>query len=225
MAKAAFIAESPRRAPAPRVRAAGCRVWDADGEARIDFDMGGGSVVLGHAQLVVEAAVTDPPSDAEEAAAEALLSMLPAAQAVRFTAAESQALPAAIAAARKVTGRQRVLACALPTGPFGEPDDLAAVVVDPLGVGACELRAARELADASGALLIFDEGVSAFRTHETGAEGLSGVSPDMSVHGAALANGRPLGAVAGRKPLIAALDDADLPAPLPASLAAAAATL
>ncbi|HEX6866373.1 MAG TPA: aminotransferase class III-fold pyridoxal phosphate-dependent enzyme [Caulobacteraceae bacterium] len=225
MAKAAFIAESPPRARAERVRSLGCRVWDADGEARIDFDMGGGAIVLGHAHLVVEAAVADVPSDAEEAAADALVSLLPAAEAVRFSAAESQALPAAIAAARRVTGRRRVLACSPPNGPFGDTDDLAAVVIDPLGVDPTDLTAARELADAAGALLIFDEGASGFRVHANGAQGMGGVLPDLSVHGAAIANGRPLGAVAGRASLVSELDDEDLPPARPQSLAAAAATL
>lgn len=225
MAKAAFIAESPLRARAERVRSLGCRVWDADGEARIDFDMGGGSILLGHAHLVVEAAVADVPCDAVEAAADALISLLPSAEAVRFTAAESQALPAAIATARRITGKSRVLACSPPAGPFEETEDLAAVVIDPLGVAPGDLAAARALADAAGALLIFDEGASAFRVHENGAQGMSGVAPDLSIHGAALANGRPLGAVAGRASLIVDLDDEDLPAPCPRSLAAAAATL
>lgn len=225
MAKAAFIAESPRRAHAGRARSLGCRVWDADGEPRIDFDMGGGSIVLGHAHLVVEAAVADVPCDAEEAAADALISLLPSAEAVRFTAAESQALPAAIAAARRVTGHRRVLACAPPSGPFDETEDLAAVVVDPLGADPLDLTAARALADAAGALLIFDEGASAFRVHENGAQGMSGVTPDLSVHGAALANGRSLGAIAGCAHLVAELDGEDLAAPRPQSLAAAAATL
>ena len=225
MANAAFITESPRRAGGRRTRALGCRVWDADGEARIDFDMGGGAIVLGHAHLVVEAAVADVPCDAEDAAAASLISLLPAAEAVRFTAAESQALPAAIAAARKVTGRRRVLACSPPSGPFGETYDLAAVVIDPLGADPTDLTNARELADAAGAVLIFDEGASAFRVHEHGAQGMSGVSPDLSVHGASLANGRPLGAVAGGKVLIEALDENDLPSACPKSLAAAAATL
>jgi glutamate-1-semialdehyde 2,1-aminomutase len=225
MAKAAFIADSPRRARAQRVRALGCRVWDAEGEARLDFDMGGGSIVLGHAHLVVEAAVADVPCDAEEAASEALISLLPGAEAVRFTAAESQALPAAIAAARRVTGRRRVLACSPPAGPFGEAQDLAAVVIDPLGADPADLIAARDLADASGALLIFDEGASAFRVHENGAQGMSGILPDLSVHGASLANGRPLGAIAGRAGLVAELDENDLPPAWPESLAAAAATL
>lgn len=225
MAKAAFIAESPPRARAERPRSLGCRVWDADGEARIDFDMGGGSIVLGHAHLVVEAAVADIPCDAQDAAADALISLLPAAEAVRFTAAESQALPAAIAAARRVTGKRRVLACSPPAGPFGDTEDLAAVVVDPLGADPLDLAGARALADACGALLIFDEGASAFRVHENGAQGMGGVLPDLSVHGAALANGRSLGAVAGRASLIVELDDEDLAPARPQSLAAAAATL
>jgi len=224
MAEAAFIAESARPAPRPRVRALGCRVWDDEDCARIDFDMGGGAIVLGHAQLVVEAAVADPPCDAADVAAEALMSLLPGAEAVRFTAAESQALPAAIAAARKITGRQRVLACSAP-GPFGDADDLAAVVVDPLGATPTQLAAARELADGAGALLIFDEGASAFRVHEHGAQGIGGVLPDLSAHGAALANGRPLGAVAGKASLVKDLDDDDLPPPRADALAAAAATL
>jgi glutamate-1-semialdehyde 2,1-aminomutase len=225
MASAAFITEHPRRAGRQRVRALGCRVWDSLGEARIDFDMGGGAVVLGHAHLVVEAAVADPPSDAQAAAAEALTFLSPGAQAVRFTAEESHGLPAAIAAVRRVTGRRRVLACVPPTGPFGDTQDLAAVVIDPLGASPEHLMNARRLADAAGAALIFDEGVSSFRVHAHGAQGMSGVTPDLSVHGCALANGRPIGAVAGRAELVAALDEYDLPAARTDSLAAAAATL
>ncbi|HEX6860354.1 MAG TPA: hypothetical protein VF138_09200 [Caulobacteraceae bacterium] len=207
-----------------RARALGCRVWELDGSARVDFDMGGGAVLLGHAHLVVEAAVADIPSDAEDAAADALSFLSPAAVCVRFTAEESQGLPAAIAAARKVTGRRRVLASAGGT-PLADADDLAAVVVDPLGADPADLAHARSLADASGAVLIFDEGVSSFRVDEHGAQGLSGVIPDLCIHGTAIANGRPIGAVAGRPDLIAAIDEHDLAAPRPASLAAAAATL
>jgi glutamate-1-semialdehyde 2,1-aminomutase len=225
MGEPAFIAESPRRARPERVRSLGCRVWDSDGEARIDFDMGGGAVVLGHAHLVVEAAVADVPSDAVHAAAEALAFLAPHAEAVRFTAAESQGLPAAIAAARRVTGKRRVLACAPLGAPLGDADDLAAVVVDPLGADPAELAAARHLADAAGAVLVFDEGVSGFRVHEHGAPGLTGVAPDISIHGASIANGRPIGAIAGKAALLEALDDDDLPAARPQSLAAAAATL
>ena len=224
MAKAAFIAEPIRRTSPARVRALGCRVWDATGEARIDFDMGGGAVLLGHAHLLVEAAVADIAPDVEQAAADGLTG-LSGHEAVRFTAEESQALPAAIAAVRRVTGRRRVVACLPMSGPIAETDDLAAVVIDPLGAEPQELADARALADVTGAALIFDEGVSAFRVHEHGASGLSGVTPDLSIHGAALANGRPIGAVAGRAELVTAVDENDLAPARPDSLAAAAATL
>lgn len=221
---AAFIAEPPRRAQPGRVRSLGCRVWDAAGETRIDFDMGGGAVLLGHAHLLVEAAVADIAPDVEQSAAYGLMGMSDA-EAVRFTAEEAQALPAAIGAVRKVTGRRRVLACTPALGGISETDDLAAVVIDPLGADPRELASARELADATGAALIFDEGVSAFRVHERGATGLSGIAPDLAIHGAAIANGRPIGAIAGHADLIRALDEDDL-APVRAdSLAAAAATL
>lgn len=224
MGHAAFIAEPPRRAQPGRVRALGCRVWDAAGEARIDFDMGGGAVLLGHAHLLVEAAVADIAPDVEEAAAEELKALAQA-EAVCFTAEESQALPAAIAAVRRVSGRGRVLACLPASAPIAETDDLAAIVIDPLGAEPNDLAAARELADATGAALIFDEGVSAFRVHEHGTRGLTGVIPDLTIHGAAIANGRPIGAVAGRADLVAAIDEHDLAPARPDSLAAAFATL
>ncbi len=223
MGSAAFIT---RMSPAPRrerVRAQGCRVWDAEGEARIDFDMGGGAVILGHAHPAVEAAVAEG-GLGEAQAAEALFELSPGLSAVRFTAEESQALPAAVAAARRATGRRRVMAFAPPGGAV-DLADLAAVVVDPLGADPAALHDARRLADAAGAVLIFDEGASSFRVHAQGARGFSGVAPDLAVHGAAIANGRPIGAIAGRASLLAALDDDDLPSPRPASVAAAAATL
>lgn len=224
MGSAAFITEPLPAARLSRLRAEGCRVWDAEGQARLDFDMGGGAVILGHAHPVVESLVAEASPGHAQDAARALAELCPIAQAIRFTAEESQALPAAVAAARRLTGRRRIMACA-PAHPVSDIADLAAVVVDPLGADPADLRAARDLADAAGAVLIFDEGVSAFRVHERGAQGLSGVEPDLAVYGAAIANGRPLGAIAGRRDLMAALDEADLPAARPQSLAAAAATL
>ena len=44
----------------------------------------------------------------------------------------------------------------------------------------------------SSTVLVFDEGLSGFRVHERGVQGLSGVTPDLSVFGAQLANGRAL---------------------------------
>lgn len=223
MGTPAFIAEKPPLHRPVRVRAQGCRLWHSDGQVRIDFDMAGGAVLLGHEHPRVEAAVAEGAANADHTA-EALAALIPSAEAVRFCAEEAQALPAALDGARKATGRRRV-AVWRADGPFGDVDDLAALVVDPLGVDPADLACARRTADAAGAVLVFDEGASAFRIDAHGAQGLSGVAPDLSVFGAAIANGRPLGAVAGRADLIRALDPDDLPDPAAASLAAAAATL
>ncbi|MFA7263972.1 MAG: hypothetical protein WC068_13205 [Caulobacter sp.] len=224
MGRVAFIPSPPAPKGGPRLRALGCRLWDDGGDERIDFDMAGGSALLGHAHPVVEAAVAAGAPVEDEVRA-ALASLLPTPAAVRFCAEESQALPAAIDAARRVTGRRRAAVWDVGAGAYGGLDDLAAIVIDPLGAPPANLAAVRHAADAAGAVLIFDEGVSAFRVHEAGAQGLSGVTPDLAVFGSALANGRSIGAVAGRTDLILALDPEDLPAPSTPSLAAAGATL
>lgn len=223
MGTPAFIVEKPPLRRPVRVRAQGCRLWDSEGAVRIDFDMAGGAVLLGHGHPRVEAAAAEAAAD-EDRVAGALKALLPCAEAVRFCAEESQALPAALDGARRATGRRRV-AVWRADGPFGGVDDLAALVVDPLGADPADLACARRTADAAGAVLVFDEGVSSFRIDAHGAQGLSGVKPDLAVFGAAIANGRSLGAVAGRADLIRSMDSEDLPAPQPCSLAAAAATL
>lgn len=224
MGRAAFIASPPAPRGGPRLRAQGCRLWDADGAERLDFDMAGAAALLGHAHPVVEAAVAAGVATAHDAAA-ALSTLLPRAPRVRFTADEAQALPAAIDAARRATGRRRAAVWESGAGIFGGVADAAAIVVDPLGVSPAELARARADADACGAVLVFDEGLSGFRVHERGVQGLSGVTPDLSVFGAQLANGRALGAVAGAPELIDAIDDEDLAPPRPDALCAAAATL
>ena len=225
MAAAAFIAATSTPCAPTARRAEGARVWDSDGVARLDYDMGGGSIILGHAFGPVEAAVAAAAPDATERAAGALIDLLPCAQAARFTAEEAQALPAAIAAARVITGRRRALVWGPGSALLADTTDMAALVLDPLGVPRAQLQAARRLADDAGALLIFDEGVCGLRVHDRGAQGLNGILPDLAVHGAGIANGRPIGAIAGPRHLIAALDEDDLPEARPASLAAAAATL
>jgi glutamate-1-semialdehyde 2,1-aminomutase len=221
---AAFIADPLPRRSLARPTASGCRLIDDTGHARVDFDMCGGAVLLGHAHPAVEAAVAGSAPDAARVAA-VLSALLPRKPAVAFCAEEGQALPAAVAAARRQTGRRRVAVWTPGEGAHAGDDDLAALLVDPLGMTPAQLRKARKAADAAGAVLIFDEGASGFRVHARGAQGLTGVRPDLAVFGAGIANGRPIGAIAGAKALIGALDPEDLPAPRGDSLAAAFATL
>jgi glutamate-1-semialdehyde 2,1-aminomutase len=87
--------------------------------------------------------------------------------------------------------------------------ELAAIVVEPvagnMGVVPPEpgfLEALRALADASGALLVFDEVITGFRVARGGAQELYGVRPDLSVLGKIAGGGLPLAAFGGRAELM-----------------------
>jgi glutamate-1-semialdehyde 2,1-aminomutase len=86
---------------------------------------------------------------------------------------------------------------------YGE--GLACVIVEPvagnMGVVPPDpgfLEGLRELCDASGALLVFDEVISGFRVARGGAQELYGVRPDLTVLGKIVGGGLPLAAFGGR---------------------------
>jgi glutamate-1-semialdehyde aminotransferase len=88
------------------------------------------------------------------------------------------------------------------------PGEVAAIILTPIGHEFDRqieppqpgfLAAVRRLADAHGAVLIFDEVRTGFRVHPGGAQGLYGVTPDLTALGKALANGYPITAVVGRR--------------------------
>ena len=79
---------------------------------------------------------------------------------------------------------------------------VAAVVMEPVNMQLPSrgyLEGVRRLASAKGALLVFDELVTAFRLAPGGAQEFFGVEPDIVCLGKAMANGMPLSAVAGRR--------------------------
>ena len=82
---------------------------------------------------------------------------------------------------------------------------LAAIIIEPIveQLPSPEwLEKARELCDANGAVLIFDETKTGFRIAPGGYQELCGVTPDIATFGKALANGFPLAAVVGREALM-----------------------
>ena len=60
------------------------------------------------------------------------------------------------------------------------------------------LQGARELCDAHGALLVFDEIITGFRRSLAGAQGHYGVTPDLATFGKAIGGGAPV--ERGRRP-------------------------
>lgn len=61
------------------------------------------------------------------------------------------------------------------------------------------LESLRKLADEHGFLLVFDEVKTGFRHALGGYQSISGVIPDLSTFGKAVANGYPIGVIAGKK--------------------------
>lgn len=64
------------------------------------------------------------------------------------------------------------------------------------------LRGLRELCTRHGVVLVFDEMITGFRWSESGAQGLYGVTPDLSTFGKALGNGFAVSALGGRRDLM-----------------------
>jgi glutamate-1-semialdehyde 2,1-aminomutase len=86
---------------------------------------------------------------------------------------------------------------------YGE--GLAAIIVEPVAgnMGVVPpregfLETLRKLADASGALLIFDEVITGFRVARGGAQERFGVKPDLTILGKIVGGGLPLAAFGGR---------------------------
>ncbi len=61
------------------------------------------------------------------------------------------------------------------------------------------LEGLRELCDEHGALLIFDEVMTGFRVALGGAQGLYGITPDLTTLGKVIGGGMPVGAFGGRR--------------------------
>ncbi len=92
-------------------------------------------------------------------------------------------------------------------GALEQADDLAAVILEPVARGAIEgtpefLAAVREVTARRGIVLIFDEVVAWPRVGLAGAQGLYGVTPDLTALGKAIGGGLPLSALVGRRDLM-----------------------
>jgi glutamate-1-semialdehyde 2,1-aminomutase len=99
-------------------RAAGCRIWDADGTEYIDYLLGQGPNVLGYAPPRVVEKVLAAQRDGviyaathgrEIEAAERVLTVLGWAETMRFGSSSTELVQAALRMARAATGRTRII--------------------------------------------------------------------------------------------------------------------
>src|SRR5699024_8364875 len=84
-------------------------------------------------------------------------------------------------------------------------DELAGVLVEPIvgNIGIVEphegfLETVHTIAEEKGALVIYDEVITAFRFHYGGAQDLLGFNPDLTALGKVIGGGLPIGAYGGK---------------------------
>src|SRR5205823_12634168 len=89
------------------------------------------------------------------------------------------------------------------------PDTIAGVIVEPVAGNmnliapqAGFLQGLRELCDQYRAVLIFDEVMTGFRVHLRGAQGLYGITPDLTTLGKVIGGGMPVGAFGGKRAIM-----------------------
>jgi glutamate-1-semialdehyde 2,1-aminomutase len=99
-------------------RGKGCRVWDADDNEFIDYRLGWGPIILGHADERVNQAVREvieqgtlfaATTELEVEVAEKLVAMIPGLEMLRFTNTGTEATMHALRVARAYTGREKFI--------------------------------------------------------------------------------------------------------------------
>ncbi len=94
------------------------------------------------------------------------------------------------------------------------PDEICAILLEPICINGggffpdeSYLLSLRGICDRHGIILIYDEIITGFRVHSGGAQGLYGVTPDLSTFGKAISCGiTPVSVLAGRFELMGLID-------------------
>jgi len=225
-------------------KGAGAWVYDGEDNAFIDYPLGLGAILLGHAYPEVSVAITRQackgltftlPSDLETQLAEKLNKIIPCAEKVRFLKTGSDATTAAVRIARSYTKKMGIAYCGyhgwhdwftantpknngIPkfTAELAykfeynnldslhkilDTNDVGVVILEPYIYEAPKnhfLQKVIRLSHEHGALVIFDEVVTGFRTKGFSAQKMFRVTPDLACFGKAMANGMPISVVCGK---------------------------
>jgi glutamate-1-semialdehyde 2,1-aminomutase len=99
------------------VKGEGCRIFDVDGNVRLDFYNNATSLIFGHAYPPVVAAISDQaakgtafaiPTEPEMELAKLLVANIPSVEKIRFTNSGTEGVLFAVRAARTFTGREKI---------------------------------------------------------------------------------------------------------------------
>lgn len=120
---------------------------------------------------------------------------------------DSPGVPESVAAHTLTVPYNDVDAVKLAFERYGE--EIAAIIVEPIAgnMGVVPplpgfLEALRELTKSYGSLLIFDEVMTGFRVHRNCAQGLYGITPDLTCLGKVIGGGLPVGAYGGKREIM-----------------------
>jgi glutamate-1-semialdehyde 2,1-aminomutase len=123
------------------VKGDGCRIYDLDGNVRLDFYNNATSLIFGHAYPPVVAAISDQaakgtafaiPTEPEVELARLLVTRLPSVEGMRFTNSGTEGILFAIRAARVFTGREKI--AKLEGGYHGTADHVSISVTPDLAL-------------------------------------------------------------------------------------------
>jgi glutamate-1-semialdehyde 2,1-aminomutase len=120
---------------------------------------------------------------------------------------DSPGVPANVAANTITAPYNQLEAVQFVFDKFGE--DIAAIIVEPVAgnMGVVPplpgfLQGLRDITQRYGSLLIFDEVMTGFRVHKHCAQGLYGITPDLTCLGKVIGGGLPVGAYGGRRDIM-----------------------
>ncbi len=120
---------------------------------------------------------------------------------------DSPGVPKSVAANTIAVPYNDLEAAKMAFAQFGS--EIAAVIVEPIAgnMGVVPpapgfLEGLRELTETSGSLLIFDEVMTGFRVGYHSAQGLYGVTPDITCMGKVIGGGLPVGAYGGKREIV-----------------------
>lgn len=222
----------------------GCRISDADSNSYVDFHLAAGAALFGHASTALADAIYRrarfgscfaASHRLEADVANRLADLIPTMERVRFVTSGSEAVCAALQAARAATERQEVLVfggcyhgwlnlapglARLPLNDSGRlrsyfasrGREVAAALIEPvpasqgvIPVDTAFLRQLRSLCSANNVVLVFDEIITGLRCPSGSAQELLGVRPDLTVVGKVLGGGLPIAAYGGLAEVMAAV--------------------
>src|SRR5918996_1095206 len=169
------------------ISANGSKIVTADHKICIDYCMGYGAVLLGHAYQAVTESIKNQldignlycvPTEKEVKLAELIAEVVPCAEMTRLVTTGAEATMNAIRLARAFTNKGLVL----PEKEY--------------------LNDVRKITQENDVILIFDEVVTGFRLALGGASEFFGIKPDLATFSKAMGNGFPVAAIAGKKEIM-----------------------